>query len=281
MKNNIWNSCLVFGIVFSSVLLSSCKQKLFTTNRGGGETLPYNIIVDSLINNYINYSWLKIKGNATLLFKDNEKQIKTNFRLKKDSVVWANFSKSGVQILTSLISKDSVKFLKKINDKEYFLGSFDDVEDIIDLKLNYMLVQDFLCGNALMLDKDEKYISSFDKDTYLISTLKSQKINKIISFGKNKDRQFLYRCWVDPITFKCKRVEVNVLDKKNTIVAEYNNWKDLNGYLFPLNSSLSYFSDHDTVKITIQYSPNIKMNIKQTLPFRVNKSYSPFKTSHE
>ena len=126
---------------------------------------PADVLLDSVLKGNIQYTYLKNKANAELFYQEENKQIKVNIRVKKDSIIWVNLSKSSVQILTCLISKDSVKFLKKIGGKQYFLGSYEDVEKILGIQLNYMLVQDFINGNAIMLDSDEKYVSEINEDT--------------------------------------------------------------------------------------------------------------------
>ncbi len=234
------------------------------------------ILIDSLIDNTAHFSSLKSKANADLLFEKENKQIKLNLRLRKDSLIWMNLSKSSIQILTCLISKDSVKFLKKIGQKEYFFGSYNDIEKIIGVKLDFMLIQNFIVGNALMLDTNENYVSSIDDDAYLLSTFKSKKIDKILQSNKITEHHFLYRCWINPENFKCEKIEINLLDIDNTIIAKYSNWKDYKGTVLPMNTSLTYINKLDTINATLQYNPNIKLNNKISFPFRVTNSYSPF-----
>jgi len=257
-------------------IVTSCSLRKTTSTGIRLKNYPSNILIDSLLNNTVHYTSLKSKANADIFFEKDNKQIKINFRAKKDSSIWLNLSKSSVQVLTCLVSKDSVKFLKKIGRKEYFFGNYNDIKKIIGVKLDYMLIQDFINGNALMLDTNEKYVSSIDNDAYLLSTYKSKKIDKILQSNKITEHRFLYRCWVDPETFKCKKVEINLLDIDNTVIAEYSNWKKIKGNLFPMNTSLTYINQQDTINIDLQYHTNIKLNNKLTFPFRVTNSYSPY-----
>jgi len=270
------NNILFIAIMIILLITSSCSFRKTSSTGIRLKNFPSDVLIDSLINNSIQYSFLKSKSNADLFFEAEKKQIKVNIRARKDSLIWVNLSKSSVQVLTCLISKDSIKFLKKIGQKEYFLGDYDDVEKIIGFKLNYMLIQNFINGNALMLDTNVNYVSSIDDDSYLLSTYKSKKIDKLLQSNKDTDHQLLYRCWIDPENYKCKKVAINLLDIDNTVIAEYSNWKKIKDNLIPMKSSITYINQIDTISIALQYHTNIKLNNKLTFPFRINNNYSPF-----
>ena len=258
------------------IIVSSCSFRKTTSTGLRLKNFPSDVLIDSLLSNNVQYTSIKSKASADLFYAGDNKQIKINVRAKKDSVIWVNLSKSSVQILTCLISKDSIKFLKRIGQKQYFLGSYDDVENIIGMKLNYMLIHDFINGNALMLDTNVKYVSSIENEAYLLSTHKSKKIDKILQSNKISSAQFLYRCWIDPLNFKCKKVAINLLEIDNTVIAEYSNWKKFKDNLIPMNSSVTYINQLDTISIDLQYHTNIKLNNKLTFPFRIPNSYTPF-----
>ena len=276
MKKNTLNSLLFACFIIILIVASSCKLRKTTSTGIRLKNYPADVLLDSVLKGNIQYTYLKNKANAELFYQEENKQIKINIRVKKDSIIWVNLSKSSVQILTCLISKDSVKFLKKIGGKQYFLGSYEDVEKILGIQLNYMLVQDFINGNAIMLDSDEKYVSEINEDSYLLSSHKSKKIAKILQSNKTSEDRFLYRCWIDPVNFKCKKIAINLLDIENTIIAEYNDWKKIKDNLIPMNSSITYINKLDTISVKLNYNTNIKLNNKLTFPFKVTNSYTPF-----
>ena len=119
-------------------------------------------------------------------------------------------------------------------------------------------------------------VSEINEDSYLLSSHKSKKIAKLLQSNKNSEDRFLYRCWIDPVNFKCKKIAINLLDIENTIIAEYNDWKKIKDNLIPMNSSITYINKLDTISVKLNYNTTIKLNNKLTFPFKVTNSYTPF-----
>lgn len=265
-------------VVFLSVtFLYSCSGRKKTVD---GEKLKNHspkYLIDSLNKTELTYDWLRTKGNATLKFQSDENTIKTNFRIRNDSAIWTNLSKSAIPLLTALLSQDSVKFLKKINGKEYFLGDYKEINNLLNLDLDYMLLQDFVSGNPIMFDYDAKFKSKISDGLYLLSSDKSKKIDKLLKKGKsNNKRKLLYRCWIEPSNFKCAKVEINFLTDSTNLEVNYSDWMEVNGRLFPSKSSIDVTTPYDTISLEMKYSSKIKVNEPQKLPFKVSENYAPF-----
>jgi len=235
-------------------------------------------ILDSLEKTELNYSWIRAKANATVTFQNESNSVKVNYRVRKDSAIWVNLSKSAVPILTSLLSQDSVKFLKKINGKEYFLGDYSEINKLLNIDLDFMLLQDFIIGNPIMFDYDGKFKSKIDGDKYLLSSDKSKKIDKLLKKGKDlKKYDLLYRCWIEPSNFKCSKVEINFLSDSTTLIVNYSNWFEADGKAFPEISSINFSSPSDTISLEMEFSSKIKLDEVQKFPFNITESYEQFK----
>ena len=233
-------------------------------------------LIDSLYNNQLSYDWLRSKATATIIFQKEKHSIKANFRIRKDSAIWNNLSKGPLQISTALISQDSVKLLKKINDKEYFVGNYDYINKLFRLDMDLELLQDFLTGNPIMFDYESKFKSEVDSNLYLLSSDKSKKIDKFLEKDKyNKKHEILYRCWINPENFKCSKIEVNFLTTETTIVVNYSDWKNLAGQEFPFSSGIDIYTPEDTITMKMEYYDNVKLNEAQSFPFKITDSYSP------
>ena len=277
MKRNILNNKRLFSVFFIGILIISCsvKKNTITKNRKP-KKINSKYLLDSVNNNIFSCSWLRLKGNSTIDYNDEINKIKINVRLKKDSALWMNLSKSGVQIMTSLLSKDSIKFIKKLGGKEYFLGSFEKLDSMLNFDINYNIVQDFILGNPLVLDRKEKFKTSIEDSSYVLSSFRSKKMDRIQSSNKTKKHDFLYKCWINPNNFKCQKIEIRLLDKNISIQATYNNWKNIDNMLIPLDRTFEYISFYDSIKINLVYSSKIKVDEKQSMPFKIKDDYTPF-----
>ncbi len=121
-------------------------------------------------------------------------------------------------MLSALISADSLKFLKKIGGKQYYLGGYDEINDLFNLDFNYLLLQDVLSGTPIMFDYEGKYKSKIENGMYLLSSDKSKKIEKLLKKGKgNRKHSLFYRCWIEPSNFKCAKVEINFLSDSSEL----------------------------------------------------------------
>ncbi|MBG16370.1 MAG: hypothetical protein CL853_08475 [Crocinitomicaceae bacterium] len=267
----------ILYIIIISLLLFGCALKKTSQESKKVEPLSFNEILDSLNNHSLDYKTLKNKASATLFFKNEKNTVKINFRIQKDSLIWVNLSKSGVQLLTTLLSKDSIKFLKKINKKVYFFGDYKELEKLINSSLDYYLIEDFINAKAIMLNKQAKYYASINNGCYLLSSIKPKKIDKVLTFHKSIDDEIIYRYWINPDIFKCTKVEINFLEKNRTLLTKYMNWRKFDQGLFPMESEIVLINNSDTASVRLEYQPNFKFNSQLTFPFKISQNYSKIK----
>src|SRR5215510_13383341 len=81
-------------------------------------------------------------GKARLVFRDdkNERDVKANIRIRKDSVIWMTFSVIGVQGGKVLINKDSLTVVSTVN-KEYFVFEYPELTKRFNFEINYQTIQ--------------------------------------------------------------------------------------------------------------------------------------------
>ena len=257
--------------------LYSCSGRKKTID---GEKLKNHspkYLIDSISKTEFDYTWLRTKGNANVNFQGNKNTVKVNFRIRKDSAIWTSISKSTIPLLNALLSEDSLKFLKKIGEKQYYFGDYEEINNLLNLDLNYLLLQDFVSGAPIMFDYEGKYKSKIENGMYLLSSDKSKKIEKLLKKGKgNRKHTILYRCWIEPSNFKCSKVEINFLSDSSRLEVNYSDWFDISGQTFPEKSSIYFITPYDTLSLEMKYSHRIKINEPQKMLFKVNDNYSPF-----
>jgi hypothetical protein len=254
-----------------SIFLGACSAKKKTDNNIKLKHKSSKELVALLKKSEIKGDWLSSKGNIELKFQDNDNSLRFNLRMRIDSATWISLSKASLPIGATLISEDSVKFLNKLK-KNYFLEDFTAINEILNTEVDYLLLQDYFLGNAVAFDNEEDYVVQIDENTYLISSQKSKRIEKLIRKGKIKDEEILYRCWIEPVHFKCKKVIINLLTQGTTLEVNYSDWEDIGGQLFPMESTLYLTTPLDTISMTMNYS-KVDFNEEMSMPFRIPSSY--------
>jgi hypothetical protein len=264
-------------LICSIASLYSCSGRKKTID---GEKLKNHSskhLIDSISKTEFDYTWLRTKGSAIVNFQGDKNTVKVNFRIRKDSAIWTSISKSSIPLLSALLSEDSLKFLKKIGGKQYYLGGYKEINNLLNLDLNYLLLQDFVSGAPIMFDYEGKYKSKIKNGMYLLSSDKSKKIEKLLKKGKgNRKHTLFYRCWIEPSNFKCSKVEINFLSDSSRLEVNYSDWIDAKGQDFPGKSSIYFTTPYDTLSLEMKYSKKVKVNEPQKMLFKVNDNYSPF-----
>ncbi|MCB9188434.1 MAG: DUF4292 domain-containing protein [Flavobacteriales bacterium] len=258
----------------------SCKSKKNGTNEVKLKNYSDKELIDLMAASNITCTTLKSKGNVDVSFRGEDYSLRANFRVKKDSATWISLSKSTIPVATSVISNDSLKLLVKVGTKGYYLNTIDKINELINSDVDYELLEDFFLGNAVAFDYENEYKVEKDDGAYLISSEKSKKIEKLLKKGKIKDEPILYRCWIEPVNFRCKRVIINLLDQDAELTVTYSNWEDMNGDLFPMSASLKLVTPTDSAALNVDYT-KVECDPEINFPFRIPDSYEPIEIGSE
>jgi hypothetical protein len=254
------------------VVAESCKTKKKLTSEVNIKNTLAKEIVDSLKSHYCQYDWLSAKASTQIIFNTNENDVKSNIKMRNDSATWMSLTKMGVPAFVGLISKDSVKLLTKVGAKQYFMDDFRKINELFDAEIDYSILEDFFKGLPIAFDMEEDYILSADNGQYQLSSEKSKRIDKMLKKNKSKGNELLYRCWIDPTHFKCSRVIINLISDNVTLEANYGNWVETQGCLFPMFSTLEITSTTSRIYLKMEYS-KVEFNTEQAMPFNYTDSY--------
>ncbi len=264
MKRTILNNLVLYFFVF--VVIISCSIIKPHQNENT-KTLSYKKLLNTVKENQFNYEWLRLKGDANIIFKGEEEKIKTNFRLRNDSLIWMNFSKSSFQLLTSLVGKDSLKALIKYPEKKYFSGTFSELQKMIGVDLTFNLIEDMLIGRMIGLEKVRKTNVQIKENKYFIE-LK----NKDANLPQN---DYSIKYWINSQLFKCDSVAVYAQRNETKMNITYNNWAKIDKQDFPMKVNFNYISLTDTISLEFNYKSPLKINEKQNFPFKISEKYTP------
>lgn len=202
------------------------------------------------------------QGKARMVLRDGSKtrDVKTNIRMKKDSVIWMSFSVIGVQGGKALINQDSITIVNNV-DNEYFVFEYDELSRRFNFDINYEIVQSAMLGNLLM-DRQE---------SDLVEQLTS------IFLLKQQSGTVDVLNYVNAASMKLEKVELKESDTNNALTIDYTNFQPVGDEIFPYNGTINlvYKTPAGLINTTIIFEYN-KAEIGDKLlkfPFNIPKKY--------
>jgi len=157
---------ILFPILLLTLLASSCKSKRnkIPTNQDPLPEKTTKFLQKALGKNTVEAEWLSAKAKIT--YEDNIERVKATayIRMRKDSVLWFNVKKAGVEAARVQITPDSIYVINRL-DKEYTIKSLDFFEKQYNLPASFDAIQTIALGNILYLS-NIKPESEIDKDRY-------------------------------------------------------------------------------------------------------------------
>src|SRR5205085_9842288 len=142
--------------------------------------------VDSLLDKLQQYSfkaeWMNAKANVTTIDSGEETSFNINLRIHKDSVIWISVSPLlGIEVARVMITPDSIKMLDRLHGK-YQCSSFEYINKLLQMKVNFEIVQALLTGNFFAYKRSEnKFNSVYLEDKYyILSSLTKHKLKRAL-----------------------------------------------------------------------------------------------------
>src|SRR5688500_11962232 len=153
------NKTIGLFVIMCSLLVISCSKKI---------TSPITVSKPALTLSVEEIDFEYLQGKARMILKDGnkEREVKANIRVRKDSVIWMNFSVIGVQGGRALINQDSITVISNV-DKEYFVFDYKELSKRFNFEINYKVIQSAMLGNLLMERKAEDTVEQ-KSATYLL-----------------------------------------------------------------------------------------------------------------
>ena len=207
--------------------------------------------------NEVDVEWFSAK--AKLKYSDQYQSMKatSKIRLKKDSVLWMNITKAGVEAFRVLITTDSVFMINRI-DKEYMKEGLDFLEKRFGLPADFNSIQRIVLGNALFIS-NKKPDSSIKNNQYYLTS------------GKDNIRS---EYWLEGQTFNLAKMVFEDIRNDREVSMILENYAELDD-----KQNFSYFrelnmnaAETGKVETTIKFS-NVEINIPKSIKFDISKRY--------
>lgn len=221
-------------VILVATLLLSCSKKVIPVITPPAPTLE----IEEIDFDYFH-------GKAKMIFRDEkkEREVKANIRIRKDSVIWLNFSVIGVQGGRALINQDSVTIVSTV-DKEYYVFDYKELSKRFNFEVNYQTLQSAFLGNLIM------------------PRANTDKITQGPSFNILEQQRGTVNVknYINGASRKLEKVEMKEDSTNNSIIMNYSNFQPVGNKIYPYNGSA-----------TIVYK-TIKGMLNTTISFEYNKA---------
>jgi len=232
-------------------------------------------LTEKLKSNEFRFNTFDAKLNVEATIDSSSNSFTASLRIKKDSIIWLSISKLGIEAARILITKDSVRFIDRINT-QYFKGDFAYITRLMNFQVDYEILQALLVGNSVSFyDDDERLKGGISDCQYLLGTIRKRKLRKVIEKGKElKDPS--QNIYLSPDNFKILRILFYDFDLNRSFEADYSQFAPIDStQLFPTKMNFNIKAQKN-IKIDIQYLRQ-KMNDNVTFSFKIPDNYEEIK----
>jgi hypothetical protein len=162
-------------------------------------------------------------------------------------------------------------------EKLYFKGSIASLENDLNLSIPYALIEDLLLGRSYLKHLEDKFILQVKNNEYHLLSHRKRKTKRITKNKTKKSTDYIYQSWIDPFTYKCKRINIIFPSSNSEINITYKNWKKINNQYFPMDIELIISNLELVYNLSISYK-NIKFDLPQKFPFKsIDNKYQSIK----
>jgi hypothetical protein len=223
--------------------------------------------------NEFNYTWVYAKANVESNIDGKEESFDIRVRIRRDSAMLITIQAlSLVDVAKILITRDSVKCRIDVR-REYFLGDFNYINDLLNADLDYDVLQAVLFGNSAEFHDDEtklKPVTDRENCHYILSTERKRKLKKIQQGGA-EIKKALQTLTLNPDNFKIIKNEFIDPSANRVFTANYRNIVDKDSVYAPRNVDIDIVAEKKA-SIKIEYV-RIEKNTPQKLSLNIPAKY--------
>ena len=162
-------------------------------------------------------------------------------------------------------------------EKLFFKGSIANLESEFNLSIPYHLIEDLLMGRSYLKHLEDKFILQVRNNEYHLLSHRKRKTKRITNNKTKKSTDYIYQSWIDPFTYKCKRINIIFPSSNSEINISYKNWEKIDNQYFPMEIELIISNLELEYNLLINYK-NIKFDLPQKFPFKsIDNKYQPIK----
>lgn len=216
--------------------------------------------------------WINAKASVTTIDDGNETSFNISMRAKKDSVIWISISPLlGIEVARVLITPDTVKFLDRLHGK-YQVNTFETINKLLQLKVNFEIVQSLLYGNFFAYKKNENRFNSvyLEDKYYILSSLTKHKLKRSLE-EKDPNKPIIQDVYINHVYFRILKMAVEDQRIGKSLETEYDDFRVTEAGQFPFKS-VTRITAEKNFEIRIEYG-KVSTGEPQEFPFSVPNNY--------
>jgi len=268
-------TCL--GIVFMCSAIFSCKSRHKPTIVPEGTFIPLqNESVQELMgrldSSAFKAEWINGKASVSTERDGNETSFNITLRARKDSVIWISISPLlGIEVARIMITPDSVKMLDRLHNK-YQANTFETINKLLQLKVNFEIVQSLLYGNFFAYKKNENRFNSvyLEDKYYILSSLNKKKLRRSLE-EKDLSKPVIQDVYINSTLYKIFKMSVEDQKINKSLLTEYQDFRPTESGQFPFKSKTKVKADKD-LEINIEFG-KLKVGEVQEFPFNIPSNF--------
>ena len=215
--------------------------------------------------------WFGAKASVSSDINNQTNSFSANLRIKKDSAIWISISPAlGIEVARALITPDSLKFINRINGT-FFKGDYKYLNDLLQIEVNFKMIQAILLGNAYLHYAIEQYISDRENAELVLSTIKKRRIRREIDL--EIPQILTQEIWFSSLQNKIVRMEMQDDRPVRKFTVNYLQFEKVDELSMPNKLIITAQADKQ-VKIDLEYS-RMTINKELNLPFNIPENYVP------
>lgn len=267
-------------IFLALILLSgmvSCRSRKPVVESVMGEIKPLQDrsvqeLLDRLDSAAFKSDWINAKASVSTVQDGSETTFNITLRGRRDSLIWISISPLlGIEVARVMVTPDSIKFLDRLQGR-YQAGSFESINRLLQLKVNFEAVQALVFGNFFAYKKNENRFNSvyLEDKYYILSSLNKKKLKRALE-ERDPNKPVIQDISIHPFSFRILKMTVEDQKIEKTLSTEYEDFREVNGGSFPFRSITRVQADKELI-IRIEFS-KVTAGEPLEFPFNIPTNY--------
>ncbi len=268
---------IIIPLLITILTFSSCKStKNIAKNDGLAKKQDVKQVLQKINNNTIQYNGLEInKANCSLETENTKISFKASILSQYNEFIDITIVKL-LPIARAMLTPDNITVINNLK-RGYYQGSYDLIQEMIGIKLEYKQMQDVITGTLPILKKSKLKYSDFEcymsDNTYILRLIEPISFNMQGSALKNtQPMQVNASIHVDAKSYKIKKIQLVDYNQAKELVINYPEYINVEGKEFPkeIQLRLDDRGKVSTAKITMD---KITLKNKVESNFKISDKY--------